>query len=127
MLNNVLNFLKKFIPKKLFMALAPLYHYSLALVGAIVFGFPSRSLTVIGVTGTKGKSSTTEMINSILEADGQKTILLNTIRFKLGDNSNPNKTKMTAPGRFFLQKMLRKGLSLGCTAAVVELSREADK
>lgn len=127
MLDNILQNIKKFIPKKLFESLAPLYHYSLAMLGAIIYRFPSNKLMVIGVTGTKGKSSTTEIINAIFEASGKKTILLNTIRFKIGSESVPNKRKMTVPGRFFLHRMLRHGLDQDCEVAVVELSSEAAK
>ena len=127
MLDSLLNTIKKFIPKNLFDSLSPLYHYSLALAGAIVFGFPSKKLIVIAVTGTKGKSSTTEMLNSIFEEAGHKTLLLNTIRFKVDKESTPNKKKMTAPGRFFLQKMMRKALLEGCDVAIIELSSEAAK
>ncbi len=127
MLDKTLNIIKKFIPKSLFDALAPLYHYSLALLGAVIFGFPARKLRVIAVTGTKGKSSTTEIINSIFEAAGHKTLLLNTIRFKIGNSSTPNKMKMTVPGRFFLHMMLRKAEMAGCDTAVIELSSEAAK
>lgn len=125
MLDDTLHSIKKFIPKRLFDALAPAYHYSLALLGAIVFWFPSKKLTVIAVTGTKGKSSTAEMVNAIFEAAGHKTVLLNTIRFKVGDDSRPNKKKMTVPGRFFIQKMLRAGLNQNCDTAILELSSEA--
>lgn len=127
MLDKILFVIKKFVPRSVFDALSPLYHYSLALVGGVLFGFPSRKLMVIAVTGTKGKSSTSEMINSIFEAAGHKTLLINTIRFKIGNSSTPNKTKMTAPGRFFLQKMLRKGEMAHCDTAIVELSSEAAK
>src|SRR5690242_11815722 len=99
-MDNILRFIKKFIPKKLFDALAPIYHFKLALLGALVYRFPSKDITVIAVTGTKGKSSTSEMISAIFEARGKKTALLNTIRFKVGDNSTPNTKKMTVPGRF---------------------------
>ncbi len=127
MLDSLLNTIKKFIPKSLFNALAPLYHYSLALAGAVVFRFPSKKLSVIAVTGTKGKSSTTEMLNSIFEEAGHKTLLLNTIRFKIGGESTPNRKKMTVPGRFFLQKMMRRALLDGCDTAIIELSSEAAK
>ena len=127
MLDKTLNFIKKFIPKSLFNALAPFYHYTLAFLGAVLFGFPSRKLTVIAITGTKGKSSTTEIINSIFEASGHRTLLLNTIRFKIGSSSTPNKMKMTVPGRFFLHMMLRKAQMAGCDTAVIELSSEAAK
>lgn len=119
--------IKKFIPKPLFDALAPIYHYLLALTGAIIYRFPSRHLIVIGVTGTKGKSSTTEMLNAIFEAAGYKTAILGTIRFKVGDNSRPNKLKMTMPGRFFVHKFLREAVIDGCEIAILEISSEAAK
>ncbi|MHB1330605.1 MAG: Mur ligase family protein [Minisyncoccota bacterium] len=127
MLDNILQTIKKFIPRKLFESLAPLYHYSLALLSAIIYRFPTRNLTVIAITGTKGKSSTTEILNAIFETSGKKTILLNTIRFKIGNESVPNKRKMTVPGRFFLQRMLRRGLDRACEVAIIELSSEAAK
>ena len=126
-MDSILHFIKKFIPKRLFNALAPTYHYLLAWGGALVFGSPSKKLVVIGVTGTKGKSSTTEILNAIFEAAGHKTILLNTIRWKVNEESKPNMRKMTIPGRFFIQRMLRRGLDQGCDTAIIELSSEAAK
>jgi len=126
-MDDILKFIKKFIPRRLFNALNPLYHYLLALGGALVYRFPSEKLIVIGVTGTKGKSSTTEIVNAIFEAAGHKTTLLNTIRWKIGDISTPNTRKMTIPGRFFIQRQLRKAVNAGCDVAVLELSSEAAK
>jgi len=126
-MDGFLQSVKKFIPKSLFNALAPLYHYSLAYLGAVIYGFPSKKLLVIGVTGTKGKSSTTEILNSIFETAGHKTILLNTIRWKIDGRSTPNNRKMTIPGRFFAQRMLRRGLRAGCDVAIIELSSEATR
>ena len=127
MLDNILRRIKKFIPKELFNALAPIYHFGLALVGALIYRFPSKRITVIAVTGTKGKSSTSEMLSSIFEADGKKTALLNTIRFKIGDNSKPNTRKMTVPGRFFVQKFIRQAVDAHCNMVILELSSEAAK
>jgi len=127
MLDNILRQVKKLIPKKLFDVLAPIYHYKLALLGALIYRFPSKHIRVIAVTGTKGKSSTTEMLNSIFETAGQKTALLNTIRFKIGEESIPNKRKMTVPGRFFVQSFLRQAVDAGCSTAILELSSEAAK
>ena len=79
------NFLKKIIPPPIYKFFRPVYHYLAPLIGAIVNGFPSRDLYVIGVTGTKGKSSTTEILNTILEKAGYKTALTNTIRFNIAD------------------------------------------
>jgi UDP-N-acetylmuramoyl-L-alanyl-D-glutamate--2,6-diaminopimelate ligase len=126
-LEKILDTGRAIIPKKLFRAAQPIYHYLLACGGALWYRFPSRRLTVIAVTGTKGKSSTTEMVNSILEKAGHKTALLNTIRFKIGENSRPNNRKMTIPGRFFVQKFLRQAVSAHCDNAVIEISSEAVK
>jgi UDP-N-acetylmuramoyl-L-alanyl-D-glutamate--2,6-diaminopimelate ligase len=119
--------IKKLIPKRILDALLPFYHYSLAFISAVIYRFPSRHLTVIAVTGTKGKSSTTEMLNAIFEAAGYKTALLGTIRFKIGENSRANKMKMTMPGRFFVQRFLREAWDAGCNIAILEISSEAAK
>lgn len=116
--------LKKIIPLPLFRALQPIYHYLLALWGAFRFGFPSRRLIVIGVTGTKGKSSVIEILNAILEEAGYTTALANTIRFKIGKRSTPNLHKMTMPGRTFLQRFLAQAANAGCTHALIEMTSE---
>ncbi len=123
----ILRHIKKLIPKSLFESLAPAYHFSMAMVGAIIYRYPSRHLTVLAVTGTKGKSSTAEMLNAAFEAAGQKTALLGTIRFKIGEDSKPNTLKMTMPGRFFVQKFLRSAVAAKCDIAILEISSEAAK
>ena len=60
----VLSLVRRIIPQPLL----SLYHLTLSFAGAVMYGFPSRKLIVVGVTGTKGKSSTVEFLNSILEA-----------------------------------------------------------
>lgn len=126
-MEKFLNFSKKIIPKKLFRACQPIYHYCLALCGAILNGFPARKICVIGVTGTKGKSSVTEIMNSILEEAGYKTALSNTIRFKIDDESDKNKFQMSMPGRFFMQNFLKNAVKKGCTHAVIEITSEGSK
>ena len=100
------------------------YHYTLALLGAMIYRFPSREITVIGVTGTKGKTTTIELINAILEAAGEKTVLVSSIRFKLHDKSEVNKTGNTQPGRFFIQYFLREAVKKGCRYAIIEVGSE---
>ncbi len=117
-------FLKKIIPSKLFTTLQPAYHYGLALLGAIIYRFPSSNIHVVAITGTKGKSTSTELVNAVLEEAGHKTALAGTIRFKIGKTSEANKHKMTMPGLFFLQKFLREAVDAKCTHAVIEMSSE---
>jgi len=126
-MQKILNKIKKFIPRRLFSAGQPIYHYLLTLTGAIIYKFPAKKLYVIGITGTKGKSTTVEVMNSILEAAGYKTSLSNTIRFKINENSKPNKHKMSMPGRFFMQKFLSDSVKAGCTHAVIEITSEGSK
>lgn len=127
MLNTILRFIKKFIPTKLFVAAQPLYHWCLSLLGALIYRFPARHIKVVGITGTKGKSTTTELVNAILESAGYTTALLGTIRFKVADTETRNLYKMTMPGRFFVQKFLRDAVSASCDWAVIEMTSEGAK
>jgi UDP-N-acetylmuramoyl-L-alanyl-D-glutamate--2,6-diaminopimelate ligase len=123
----MLKILKKIIPKSIFEFFSPAYHYILALLGASIYAFPSKKLVVIGVTGTKGKTTTTELVNAILETAGYKTALQNTLRFKIGEKEKRNLFKMTMPGRFFMQKFLREAVKVGCTHVIIEMSSEGAK
>ncbi|MFZ3020467.1 MAG: Mur ligase family protein [Minisyncoccia bacterium] len=120
----MLSFFKKITPKPIFEFFQPAYHLLWPLLGAIIFRFPSRKIKIVGVTGTKGKTSTTEFINAILEASGQKTAVLNTIRFKIGDNSRPNLFKMSMPGRLFIQKFIADAVNAECDWVVMETTSE---
>jgi UDP-N-acetylmuramoyl-L-alanyl-D-glutamate--2,6-diaminopimelate ligase len=127
MLNKILRTVEKFIPRKLFTMAQPAYHYTLAFTGALIYRFPSKSIKVVAVTGTKGKTSTVELVNTILEEAGYKTALAGTLRFKIGHESKANLYKMTMPGRFFIQKFLRDAVNAGCEYVVLEISSEAAK
>lgn len=123
-MEKILRITEKIIPKKIYKILQPLYHRTLAITGSVLYRKPSRHIYVIGVTGTKGKSSTVEFINAALSGTGKKTAILSTIRFKIGDTSTPNKYKMTMPGRFFTQKFLRDAVDAGCEYAIIEMTSE---
>jgi UDP-N-acetylmuramoyl-L-alanyl-D-glutamate--2,6-diaminopimelate ligase len=126
-MKKILSIIKKFLPKRIFKKIQPIYHYTLAVLGVLIYRFPSKKIKVIGITGTKGKTSTAEFVNCILEEAGKKTALAGTLRFKIGDESKPNLYKMTMPGRMFIQKFLRKAVDQKCEYAVIEISSEAVK
>jgi UDP-N-acetylmuramoyl-L-alanyl-D-glutamate--2,6-diaminopimelate ligase len=117
-------FVKRFLPAPLFHFFQPHYHLALAWYGNVKYRNPSKDLTVIAVTGTKGKSTTVELIEQILRADGIKVASLSTIQFSLNGVKERNLFKMTMPGRFFVQKFLRDAVDAGCTHAVVEMTSE---
>lgn len=124
-MNRLLYTVRSLIPRYFLKKLLAPYHYLWALLSAIYYRFPSRHLFVIAVTGTKGKSSTVEILNAILEEAGYKTAIMGTIRFKVGSESFPNLYKMTMPGRQFTQQFLREAVNTGCRIAIIEITSEA--
>ena len=97
--------------------------YALAVLSAAWFGYPADSLPVVGVTGTKGKTTTTYMIKSILENTGKKVGLIGTIEV---DNGRERiHADNTTPESYLVQKYLREMLDNGCDLAVMEVSSQA--
>lgn len=115
---------RKIIPPRLFRIIQPLYHYLLALFAVLWYWFPSRKIFVLAVTGTKGKTTTIELVNAILEEAGYKTALSSTLRFKIGNTEERNLRKMTFPGRFFIQRFLRNAVREKCDYAIIETTSE---
>lgn len=115
-----LELLRRLLPK----GVLDSYHRFLARIAAVLYGHPSQKLIVIGVTGTNGKSTTSYLLAKALEAGGAKTGCTTTALFKVGNHEWVNDTKMTMPGRFRLQKLLRRMVSEGCRYAVVETSSQ---
>ncbi len=124
---SIKEFLRHLIPKKIFKFFQPAYHYFLAFFGATYYCFPSRNLRVVAITGTKGKTSTAEMINAILEEAGYKTALSGSLRFKIGNKSELNNFGMSMPGLSYLQKFLKKAINEKCDWAVIEMTSEGAK
>lgn len=123
-MERVRQLLRRLIPRRWQDWLWPTYHLCLAWLASIYYRHPSRELVVIGVTGTKGKSSVTEMLRSILTSAGHSVATVSTIHFTIGEATERNLYKMTMPGRFFLQKFLRRAVTAGCTHVIIEMTSE---
>lgn len=123
----VVSILKRILPAALIAPLLPLYHRVLSYVTALSYGFPAKKLTVIGVTGTKGKSSVSDMLYVVLKHAGIPVAVAGTIRFAIKEDSHPNLFKMTMQGHGFLQDFLSRAHKQGCTHAVIEITSEGVK
>ena len=100
------------------------YHLSLAFLAALWYRFPSESMIVVGVTGTKGKSSTIFMLSRVLEEAGVKVAVSSSLMFKIKENEWLNPYHMTMSGRFKLQQFLYQAKQAGCTHAIIETTSE---
>jgi UDP-N-acetylmuramoyl-L-alanyl-D-glutamate--2,6-diaminopimelate ligase len=101
-----------------------LIHFLFAWFAYWFYGRPARKLIVVGVTGTKGKSTVCRLIASVLEAGGHKVGLLSTVEFQVAGRRWPNDKKMTMLGRGKIQSLLKQMVKAGCKYAVVETSSE---
>jgi len=118
---------KKLIPARIFTFFQPVYHFLFAFGAALFYGFPSRRLSVIGVTGTKGKTTVVELAHKVLEEGGAKVASLSSLRFKIGESEVKNDKKMTMPGRMFVQKFLHEAVKQKCKYAILEITSEGIK
>ncbi|MBI4253038.1 UDP-N-acetylmuramyl-tripeptide synthetase [Candidatus Uhrbacteria bacterium] len=103
------------------------YHYLTALLAAIAYGFPAKKMIVIGVTGTKGKTTTANFIWACLMAGGYKTGMIGTANIRIGEREFLNSYHMTMPGRFIIQKLMAEMVKSGCTHCIVETTSEGIK
>jgi UDP-N-acetylmuramoyl-L-alanyl-D-glutamate--2,6-diaminopimelate ligase len=99
--------LKKLLPEKVIL----IYHYFMAILATLYYGFPSKKMVVIGVAGTSG----------------YKTGIISTANIRIGEKEFLNKYHMTMPGRFTLQKLLAEMVKSDCKFCVVETTSEGIK
>lgn len=123
-MHTLRSLLAALLPQGVHKALLASYHALWAFLSALVCGFPARKLTVIGITGTKGKSSVSEMLFAILRHADYSTAMAGTIRFAVNEESSPNLFKMTMPGRGFLQVFLMGAVASGAKYAIIEVTSE---
>lgn len=96
--------------------------YAMAFISAAYFGNPAEKLQVIGITGTKGKTTTTYLVKSILEQAGRKVGLIGTIEVIIGDTHIH--ANNTTPESYLLQQYFRQMVDAGCDTVVMEVSSQ---
>lgn len=96
--------------------------YAMAIMSCNLFGNPAKRLTTIGVTGTKGKTTTTHMIKSVLEAAGKKVGMIGTNGVYFMGQHRP--TANTTPENYELQKLFKEFADAGCDVALMEVSSQ---
>lgn len=116
-------FIKKFIPQSWINS----YHKLWPLFGALLYRFPGRSMQIIGVTGTNGKTTVVHLLSEILIHAGFTVAYASSLRFKIGSREWINDLKMTMPGRTRLQEFLASAKKAGCTHVVLEVTSEGIK
>ncbi len=101
---------KKIIPKRMFQRVEPYGHLLEAIAENILFGFPTRKLKVIGITGTAGKTTTCTLVSHMLSEAGYKVAMMSTVAIDYGDGKGPqpNNTRMTSLGSLKLLKVVKK-------------------
>ncbi len=120
MASSLLRRLKKGIPERHPLRLR--WHKFKSFLAALRYGFPARKLTVIGITGTDGKTTTVAMTAHMLHALGVPVGALSTAFFRVKEKVEQNETQKTTPSPFVIQRFLRRLVREGCTHAVLEYS-----
>lgn len=117
--------LKRLLSRLVPQSMKNLYHLGQAVLACAWYGFPSKNLLVVGVTGTNGKTTTTQFISRLLTVSGKKVAMASTINFQIGKRTWVNASKFTTLSPWKLQAFLREAVREGCTHAVIETSSHA--
>ena len=101
------------------------YHLGRAVLANVRHGFPSRKMTVIGVTGTDGKTTTSNYIYNVLKQTGEKVALISTISAVIDGKEYQTGFHVTTPGSGAIQSYLKKAKTAGVTYVVLEVTSHA--
>ncbi|MBI2484194.1 hypothetical protein HYV71_03365 [Candidatus Uhrbacteria bacterium] len=113
---------KKIIPRNL---INLLWHKPLAMAACFYYGFPAKKMIVIGVAGTKGKTSTAYIISHVLDEAKKQNALISTAALKMNGVETPNTVKMTSPNPWFINRFLSEAYLQNCRYAIIEVSSHA--
>ena len=103
------------------------YHRCWSLFATLRYGAPAREVRIIGITGTKGKTSTGYFLHAALSAGGEMVGLISTAVIKTGDQERINRMHMTMPGHAVIQSLIHQMKNAGCTTVIVEVTSEGIK
>lgn len=119
-IETMLHRLKKLVPKSAVNG----FHYFEALAAGFAYRHPSRHMVIIGVVGSKGKTTLANLLWAALSGDGSKVGLIGTANIRIGHEERLNPYHMTMPGRHRMQKVLAEMRQAGCHYAVMEVPSE---
>lgn len=116
---------KQIIPKRHLKKIANYYHFGEAVAANLRYGFPARSMKVIMITGTNGKTTTAAYLASILKETGYKVGVSSTAFYQIGDTVIPNEENMTTDNVFKVQALIQKIKKAKCDYLIMETTSHA--
>lgn len=124
MLSTILRYIKKMLGTKIVKIIRPFYHGIKSYLAAAYFGFPGKKLKLIGITGTKGKTTTTVFVGRLLNMMDQKAGYITSSVINLGEGEFLNKYKMSSLDGVTMHKLLSQMVQNGCKTAVIEMTSQ---